>query len=66
MEVSGQPHAPAALPPGKLSPVPTGWEAGRTQSRPGRNAVDMATRLRAGRPGSRGSIPGREKKTSKC
>jgi hypothetical protein len=28
MEVSGQFHAPIALPPRKESPVPTGWEAG--------------------------------------
>jgi hypothetical protein len=28
MEVSGQLHAPAALPPGKESPVPSGEEAG--------------------------------------
>jgi hypothetical protein len=28
MEVSGQLHAPAALPPGKESLVPIGWEAG--------------------------------------
>jgi hypothetical protein len=28
MEVSGQLHAPAALPPGEESPVPTEQEAG--------------------------------------
>jgi hypothetical protein len=28
MEVSGQLHAPAALPPGKEPLVPIGWEAG--------------------------------------
>jgi hypothetical protein len=27
MEVSGQLHAPATLPPGKSSQVPIGWEA---------------------------------------
>jgi hypothetical protein len=27
MEVSGQLHAPAALPPGKETPVSTGYEA---------------------------------------
>jgi hypothetical protein len=29
MEVSGQLHAPAALPQGKEPLVPIGWEAGR-------------------------------------
>jgi hypothetical protein len=28
MDVSGQLHAPVALPPGKESPVPIGYEAG--------------------------------------
>jgi len=28
MEVNGQPHATAALPPGKEPPVPIGYEAG--------------------------------------
>jgi len=28
MEVNGQLHDPAALPPGKEPLVPTGWEAG--------------------------------------
>lgn len=28
MEVSGQLHALAAVPPGKETPVPTEWEAG--------------------------------------
>jgi hypothetical protein len=28
LEVSGQLHAAAALPPGKEPPVPTGWEVG--------------------------------------
>jgi hypothetical protein len=28
MKVSGQLHAPAALPPGKEPLIPTGWEAG--------------------------------------
>jgi len=30
MEVSGQLHAPAALPPGKKPPVPNGWGVGVT------------------------------------
>jgi hypothetical protein len=30
MEVSGQLHAPAALPQGKIPPVPIGYEAGWT------------------------------------
>jgi hypothetical protein len=34
MEVSGQLHAPAALPPGKEPLVPTVQEAGWAQSRP--------------------------------
>jgi hypothetical protein len=28
MEMSGQFHTPAALPPGKELPIPTGYEAG--------------------------------------
>jgi hypothetical protein len=36
MEVSGQLHAPAALPPGKKPPVPTEQEAGWPQGRAGR------------------------------
>lgn len=35
MEVSGQLHAAAALPPGIEPPVPTGKESGRPQSWPG-------------------------------
>jgi hypothetical protein len=35
MEVSGQLHASAALPPGKESLVPIGWEAGRAPGRGG-------------------------------
>jgi hypothetical protein len=33
MEVSGQLHAPAALPPEKEHMVPTGWRLGGPQSR---------------------------------
>jgi hypothetical protein len=36
MEVSGQLHAPAALPPGKEPLVPIGWRLGVPQSRSGR------------------------------
>jgi hypothetical protein len=36
MEVSGQLHAPAALPPGKEPFVPIGYEAGWPQSLSGR------------------------------
>jgi hypothetical protein len=35
MEVSGQLHYPAALPPGKDPPVPIGYEMGGPQSRSG-------------------------------
>jgi hypothetical protein len=40
MEVSGQPHTPAALPPGKELLVPTGYEAGWAQSRSGRGGEE--------------------------
>jgi len=35
MEMSGQLHAPAVLPPGTEPPVPTGYEAGWAQTRSG-------------------------------
>jgi hypothetical protein len=40
MEVSGQLHVPAALPPGKEPPVPIGYEGGWPQSRSGRGGEE--------------------------
>jgi hypothetical protein len=40
MEVSGQLHAPAALPPGQEPLVPIGYEAGWAQSRSGRGGEE--------------------------
>jgi hypothetical protein len=47
MEVNDQLHAPAALPPGKQTLIPTGYEAGWAQSRYGRyeaekNLLDLS------------------------
>jgi hypothetical protein len=41
MEVSGQLHAPAALPPGEEPPVPIGQEAGWAQRRSGRGGEEI-------------------------
>jgi hypothetical protein len=43
MEVSGQLHAPAALPPGKEPLVPIGWGLGGPQSRSGRGGVGKSS-----------------------
>jgi hypothetical protein len=40
MELSGQLHAPAALPPGKELLVPIGWEAGWVPERSGRGGEE--------------------------
>jgi hypothetical protein len=40
MGVSGQLHAPAALPPGKEPLVPIGYEAGWAQSQSGRGGEE--------------------------
>jgi hypothetical protein len=40
MEVSGQLHAPAALPPGKEAMVPTGQEAGWAPEPSGRGGKE--------------------------
>jgi hypothetical protein len=44
--VSGQLHAPAALPPEKEVPVPIGLEAGLTQSRSGQRGEDKILELK--------------------
>jgi hypothetical protein len=40
MEVSGQLHGPAALPPGKSSQYPLDRRLGEPQNRPGRRGED--------------------------
>jgi hypothetical protein len=40
MEVSGQLHAPDALPPGKEPPVPIGQEAGWAPEKSGRRVEE--------------------------
>jgi hypothetical protein len=56
MEVSGELHAPAALPPGKEPPVPVGYDAGwateqvwttwRREAIPSERSVDIVNSTR--------------------
>jgi hypothetical protein len=45
MEVSGQLHSPAALPPGKEHAIPIGQEAGGPQSQSGRGGEEKTIPL---------------------
>jgi hypothetical protein len=58
MEVSGQLHALAALPPGKEPLLPIGWEAGWAQSRSGRGGEGKNSQpRRESKPEPRSSSP---------